>query len=232
MPNNSSLSPSGQPPSFEKRLPLALGLMMLVLLGSQYFFKPAPGPKPAQNIAPKIAAQETAQPPAPAPAARVSGQVEAAAETLTQIDTGLYHVVFTNRGAAVKSWVLKKYTDEAGKPLQLVSEAAHTQGLPQPFSIETKDRKLTFNPNDVLYLPAVSSDGLGVDYTYSDGKTAITKSFHFGKDTYLADVKSSVTEGSSPVPHFLVWRGGFGDPRAFKASATERSVRYDWALGS
>ncbi len=35
-----------KPPSFEKRLPIALALMMLVLLASQYFFKPAPGPKP------------------------------------------------------------------------------------------------------------------------------------------------------------------------------------------
>ena len=45
MPNNSGAAPP-EPPSLQKRLPLALALMMLVLLVSQYLFKPAPGPKP------------------------------------------------------------------------------------------------------------------------------------------------------------------------------------------
>jgi hypothetical protein len=39
-----------KPPSLEKRLPLALALMMLVLLASQYLFKPAPGPKPVAHL--------------------------------------------------------------------------------------------------------------------------------------------------------------------------------------
>ena len=63
--SNSPGSIKPEPPSFEKRLPLALALMMLVLLGWQYFFKP-PAPKPAPaapaNTAPTV--QTTGEKPA------------------------------------------------------------------------------------------------------------------------------------------------------------------------
>ena len=61
MPNSSG-GPSGQPPSLEKRLPLALALMMLVLLVSQYIFKPAPGPKPVKPLNDAQTAQVTQKP--------------------------------------------------------------------------------------------------------------------------------------------------------------------------
>ena len=39
----------------------------------------------------------------------------ASAEAETVVENGLYRIVFTNRGAQVKSWVLKKYKDEDGQ---------------------------------------------------------------------------------------------------------------------
>ncbi len=82
MPNNSPGGTSGsQPPSLEKRLPIALALMMLVLLVSQYLFKPAPGPKPVKPVTndAATASQVTAKP-APAPPIPISpaaGQIQA-----------------------------------------------------------------------------------------------------------------------------------------------------------
>src|SRR5580698_944011 len=128
--SNSPGSVPPEPPSFEKRLPLALALMMLVLLGWQYFFKPAPPQKPV--VPPPAAALTTA------PTAQTTGEnstavrapvnqsaqaaalapVQGSTESLTEVDSDLYKIVFTNRGAVVKSWVLKKYKDDAGKPLQ------------------------------------------------------------------------------------------------------------------
>ncbi|MBV9266339.1 MAG: membrane protein insertase YidC, partial [Acidobacteriaceae bacterium] len=234
MPNTSTPTPpSGvtpQPPSLEKRLPIALGLMMVVLLVSQYFFKPAPGPKPVQTVTPKVAVKEAAQPSAttsPAPSTPAAGREQAAGVIETQIDTQLYHIVLLNRGAAVESWVLKKYKDDSGKSLELINKTAVQQKVPLPFTIDLGDRKLNFDPNSVLYRPTVSADGRSVEYVYSDGTTTIRKSFRFGADTYLADVKSSITQGGTPIPHFLMWRGGFGDAKVFRASITERTVRYD-----
>lgn len=228
MPNKTP-SPNAPPPSFEKRLPLALGLMMLVLLGSQYFFKPAPSAKPVQTKSPNAAARQTAQPssaPIPAPTS-AAGQVQASAEGISEIDTDLYKIQFTNRGAVVKSWVLKKYKDETGKPLQLINPWSAGQHVPLPFAVETTGAKLPFDPNSVLYVAKAAPDGLGIEYTYSDGAVTVNKAFHFGKDTYLTDVKASIVQGSSPVPFFLEWRGGFGDANAFKANANQTTVHYE-----
>jgi YidC/Oxa1 family membrane protein insertase len=234
MPDNSANA--NQPVSLEKRLPIALALMMLVLLASQYLFKPAPGPKPVTQVDNKAAATRTAKPAAVAsqpqalPQAGITpGQIQATSEITNAIDTKLYHVVFTNRGAAIKSWVLKGYQDNAGKPLELINPAA--ANAPLPFMIEVKDQKLSVDPNTVLYQGKLSADGTEMDYEFSDGKTNIRKSFRFGKDSFLASVRSVALESNLPVPHFLVWRGGFGDLKIRNAAASEQMVRYDTIAG-
>lgn len=228
MPNQIN-SPKTEPPSFEKRLPLALGLMMVVLLASQYFFKPAPSPKPVQSTTPRMTTKESAPPPSSSAAAAPlpAGHVEGTAETPTEIDTDLYKIRFTNKGAAVTSWVLKKYKNEDGKPLQLINQQAVQQNLPLPFTIQIAGGKLPFDPNSVLYATKIDPDGLGIDFTYSNGNVTVEKDFHFGRSTYLTDIKSSVRNGSALVPFFLMWRGGFGDERAFRAATTQTTVRYD-----
>ncbi len=231
MPN----SPGGGPPSLEKRLPIALGLMMLVLLVSQYIFKPAPGPKPVAPVNDKQAAQVTEKP-AAAQAGPVTPPVtppvseppvapgQASSEVTTDIDTDLYHIVFTNRGGVAKSWVLKQFRDDAGKPLEVIAASA---AVPLPFSLEITGQKPAFDPNTVLYQTKVAPDGLSIDYSYSDGRTSVRKSFSFLKDSYLSQIKSSVLENGTPVPSLLMWRGGFGDQKVRNAAAAEHTVRYD-----
>ena len=239
MPN----SPSGgspEPPSLEKRLPLALALMMLVLLVSQYLFKPAPGPKPVKPEADKPAAAQVTEKTTPAQAApsaatsrenaaSSSGQIQAASESVTQIDTSLYHIVFTNRGAVAKSWVLKRYQDDAGKPLEVIANAS--SDVPLPFSLDITGQKPNFDPNTVLYQTKVAPDGLSVEYTYSDGTTSIRKSFGFSTDSYLSQIKSTVLMNGTPVSSLLMWRGGFGDQKVRNASGVEHTVRYDATAG-
>lgn len=227
--NSGSLPP--KPPSLEKRLPLALALMMLVLLASQYLFKPVPGPKPATKPAtPKTAVQLTAKPEVSAPVnASAPGQITASAEARIDIDTELFHLQFSNRGGVVKSWVLKKYQDNAGKPLELVNQDA--KDTPLPFSIQTRNEKLNIDPNQVLYRATTGSGGKSVAFEFSDGKTTVRKSFAFNQTSYLAEVRSDVLSGNTPVPHFLVWRGGFGDEKVRNASQNQHTVRYDTAAG-
>ncbi len=234
MANNSGAN--SQPPSLEKRLPLALALMMLVLLVSQYIFKPAPGAKPVTPINNKNAAALASKPePSAAPVATAAAtantgsRIQAGAETTTDIDTELYHLVFTNRGAAVKSWVVKRYRDNAGKPLELINLAA--KDVPLPFTIEVDSRKLSLDPNTVLYRPTISQDGTEISYEFSDGTTVIRKSFQFTRDSYLAEVRSVILENNTPVPHFLMWRGGFGDQKLRNAASMEHTVRYDTSAG-
>ena len=209
--------------------------MMLVLLVSQYLFKPAPGPKPVKPTNDNQAAQVSQKPAAaqagpittPPETAAVAGEVQGSSEVLTDVDTDLYHIVFSNRGAVVKSWVLKKYQDDAGKPLQVI--ANESNDVPLPLSLDLTGQKPAFEPNTVLYKPEISNGGLTLDYTYSDGRTSVHKSFSFLRDSYLSQIKSSVVVNGVPVPSLLTWRGGFGDTKVRNASATEHTVRFDAA---
>jgi YidC/Oxa1 family membrane protein insertase len=226
-----------EPPSFEKRLPLALALMMLVLLGWQYFFKPAPAPKPV--TVPVATGNNSAPPPqavggngtnVAAPPVNESSQAAALApvqgntETTTEIDSDLYKIVFTNRGAVAKSWVLKKYKDDAGKPLQLINPDSK---VPLPFALDFAGQRPAFDANAVLYETQVSNGGETIEFSYSDGRTSIHKTFEFKKDNYLSMAKSTVVDGSLNVPHFLTWRGGFGDSKAFKEYTKISTLHYD-----
>ena len=66
------------------------------------------------------------------------------------IDTDVYTITLTNKGALVKSWLLKKFKDSDGKPLNLVNSAA--AGLPGPFAIDLKGQTISTDPNVALYV--------------------------------------------------------------------------------
>lgn len=215
----------------EKRILLAFALMMMVLLGAQYFFKPAPAPKPAVNITPKKAEQLTQKPAEkatapPVPIKAVEGAVQASAPATQTIDTGVYHITFNNKGGVVTSWLLKNFRDASGKKLlDVVNPAAN--GVPLPFSIDTKGQQLGFDPNQVLYAVKESPDHLGLTFEYSDGKTSVRKSFTFQKDSYLSEVHSEVLQNGTPLAHVLTWRGGFGDQEVHNPYSQQHTVHFD-----
>ncbi len=230
----------------EARLLIAFVLMFLVLFLTPYLYKQVPGPKSAPNITPQKAEQVTKPPvmtPAPTPppaapakaaaAALKPGQkpaapsvVQASTEQTHVIDTAVYHIVFSNRGAVVKSWVLKKYQDLNGKPLELVNPGSLGK-VPAPMSIDFKDRKPDVDVNQALYVAKPTEDGGGIDFEYANGQTTVRKSFHFGKDSYRSEVMSEVSVPGATLPHYLVWRGGFGDPTIHNAPSVERTVYWD-----
>src|ERR1700731_3366789 len=101
--------------TMEMRLLLAFLLRGLFIFGTQFFYKPPPPQAPGKPASTKTAEANTpsasSQAPAAAaaPAAEMPGQIQAAQEDSFTVDTDLYHVVFSNRGAVVKSWLLKSY---------------------------------------------------------------------------------------------------------------------------
>ena len=112
---------------------LAFGLMMLVLFATPYFFKgqPKPGEPPKKEV---VAAKPVAPPPdVPKPKADVKAAsavpaTAAAQETTTIVETDRYKVLFSNRGAVVKSWILKDYKDSSNKPVDLNQFGRRPQG--------------------------------------------------------------------------------------------------------
>ncbi len=237
LPNNPNAPTKPKELSMELRLLIAFLLMGAVLFVTPYIYKPPPGPKPVDKQAattppaaavkkPEAAPVEAAKPAAATETAAV--QVTAPSEQPFTIDTNLYRIRFTNKGGVVLSWVLKKYLDSQGKPLELVNAAAFNQA-PPPFSISYKDGKPPLDINYTLYKATPTPDGLGIDYEYGDAKVHIHKSFRFLRNSYLAQVSSEVTQNNAGVPHLLEWRGGFGDATVLNRSSAQHSIYFNLA---
>ncbi|HET8550529.1 MAG TPA: membrane protein insertase YidC [Bryobacteraceae bacterium] len=218
--------------SMEQRLLLAFVLMGLVLLVSQYFYKPtAPqrrsevkqveAPKPQEQATkPEETAEALTATAAPAP------QVAAQAEEMPRVDTDVFSIVLSNRGAQVRSWVLKKYKTGAGKPVEVVNQQAAAKAG-YPLAVVFADFKPPVDVNQQLYAVTRSPGGLGLDFDWSDGKLRVHKRLRFTRGSYLAQITSEVLNGGVAVPHLLVWRGGFGDPTAYNAAANQYTLYYD-----
>jgi YidC/Oxa1 family membrane protein insertase len=217
--------------AMETRLLLAFLLMGLVLFGTQYFYKPPPQPVAAAKIAMADAkAPDSAKAPAAVipttPPADMPGQIQAGNEQTVTIDTNLYTVVLSNRGAVLRSWILKDYKDHKGKPLDLVNSGALGKA-PDPFSLAFKSDPPPVNANAALYRMDRADGGMSVMFEYSDGRADVKKLFRFLKSSYLVEVNTQVMQNGVPVPHSIAWRGGFGDETVVNAATDQHSVYYD-----
>jgi YidC/Oxa1 family membrane protein insertase len=171
--------------------------------------------------------------------------VVANSETETVIENDLYRIVLTNRGGRVKSWVLKKYTDDKGGPLELVNAAA--AGLyGYPLTLWTYDAGLRDKLNSALYVmatptlpqsarkdgaPATSPTPVAppeIKFAYSDGDVSVEKSFTFDRNSYVVGVKTAVNVKGAQVTAFPMWPAGFGGDTTGAQYATAQIVyQYD-----
>ena len=230
------------------RMLVAFALAGLVIFGTPYFYKAigiklpekqeeqqkaspsktqqqppsspaAAAPAPQQQQQPPSKQGEEQQPPA-------AGNVAAAKEESFSLDTDYYHIVFSNQGAVVKSWTLKKYLDHEGKPLDVVNPtAASKAGF--PFRYEFRNIKPPVDLNQALFKATEAPDNLSVDFEYSNGGVSAHKTFTFKRDSYLLRVESSVSMNGQPTTHLLGWRGGFGDMAVSNESSKTSEVYYD-----
>jgi len=217
----------------ERRLLLVFALTFLIILAFQPLVKKY-GPQPA---APKPEQQTQNFPAAtvsPKPAPTLSREQivppagpgrQASSEDETVIENDLYKIRFTNRGGQVKSWILKKYTDERGGPLELVhAAAAEKYGL--PLSLWIYDELLRNKVNSVLYVASQTgslSAPAEITFEYSDHDVAVRKNFSFDH-TYVVRVETSVQYKGGELPAFPMWPAGFGDqtnPSSYASSLIE-----------
>ena len=202
---------------------ILMALMAVVFLALQWY-RSQHNP---QTASPQNSAQTSSQaasqglPPTPTVAATVAGQtiqvpavqpVVAAALSTTTVENELYKITFSNKGADVTSWILKKFTDSYGKPLDLVhTDAALKFGY--PLSLYTYDPSLTANLNNALYLPSATGNLTApgsLTFKFIQGEYAVTKTFAFD-DTYVLHADTQVLRNGAPVRALLAWPGGFGD---------------------
>src|SRR5712692_5599279 len=224
--------------SVQVRALIAFALSAAVLFLYQHFMVKPPPPKPpeprAATTAPAAAspAPKAAEGPGqPALAAPVEG---ARQEQTFIVETDTYLVSFSNRGAVATSWTLKKYKDDSGRPLELVNSVAVAEaGYPFGYAPLSDLNKVLF---EVQATP-VGSPGsrmtapIDLTFRWSDGKIDAVKRFHFSKNSYVVGVESELTQSDAPLPHFLTWRGGFGDAAVEQAAQNVKTFYFDTAQG-
>src|SRR5205823_11180930 len=149
---------------------------------------------------------------------------QASSETETVIENDLYRITFTNRGAQVKSWILKKFDNDAKNgPLDLVNAVA-AEKYGYPLSLFAYDETLRNKINSALYVTSSSGQQQApaeITFEYSDNDLEIHKTFRFD-DTSVVRVETSVLANGRPISAFPMWPAGFGDQAtpAFYAAST------------
>jgi YidC/Oxa1 family membrane protein insertase len=222
-----------QEPGSERRLLLVCLLTFVVLIIFQPLLKkylPQPASPPqnqavqAQTAASQSPSSVTSVPSTPAPQSAVTKQASAESEIVVEND--LFRATFTNRGAQVKSWILKKFNNDAQNgPLELVSPLA-SQKYGYPLSLWTYDEALRSRLASALYVS--SSEGLhtapaSVTFEYADQDLVVRKSFRFD-NTYVLNVETSVIYRGVEVFAPPAWPAGFGDeltPASYAAAGID-----------
>jgi YidC/Oxa1 family membrane protein insertase len=240
-PNLQTQGPGGGSGGGDMRSTIVFfALMLAVLVGYQFLFKPASSPASQSAPQPEQTQTQSSQPasqtstgsaPAVTAASAATPAVSALAESETTVENDLYKIVFTNRGGRVKQWILKHYEDSAGKPLDLVQPQIAAQ-FGYPLSLFTYEPELTNQVNSVLYQVSVSggqpsASGLvvapgAITYHYAANGLDITKTFSFDS-TYVVDVETQVKRNGAPVRALVQWPAGLGDMEEFLPSSATRS---------
>jgi YidC/Oxa1 family membrane protein insertase len=218
-----------QEPGGDRRMLMVFAVTFALIIISQIFLfkdksKQQPKTNPFQTSQSNAPAPEAPSETASAPAEAVSkgrapanpGKGPAVAkvatgEVETVVENDVVRIVFTNRGAQAKSWVLKKYKDEDGHPLDLVNPLAVKFGL--PLSLYAYDENLRNQINSALYLGSASGSITvpgTLTYEYAQGDITVRKTLQFGND-YVIAVETVVTQNGKPVQAYPMWPAAFGD---------------------
>jgi len=246
-------------------------LFIVILLCYQYFFKPktdtatpaatqsqsqtataasagqigtnGAGTNAAGTSAAGAASQGQAGHPGAGAATGAGPSVVATTESETTVENELYKIVLTNRGAQVKHWILKKYNDTAGKPLDLVQPQTSAK-FGFPLSFFTYEPALTGELNQALYqVSGTQTSATGwvlapaaITFHYAANGIDAVKTLRFDS-SYVVAVETEVKRNGSPVRALVQWPSGLGDMEEFLPSSqtrgqvlTSASSQFAWSL--
>lgn len=227
-PNLDAQGPGGGGSGGDFRSLITFTFLALALLLAFQYFKPKQDepvkvPQTQQAAQPVSGAAQSAAP-TPVAAAAATPAISAVSESETAVENELYRIVFTNRGAQVKHWILKKYTDSAGKPLDLVQpQLAERFGLPLQFY--TYEPALTAQLNQALYQASTTGQLLApgtLTFHYAQNGLDVVKSFHFDS-SYVVGIDTQVKRNGQTVRALVSWPAGLGDMEEYLPSSSTRS---------
>ncbi len=214
----------------EKRLLIAIVLSFLVLVLYQaLFLKQEPAPEPVVQPPESAETSPLAVEPLPSQKPLASQQqpveeqkflpVSAQEEKDITVDTSLYHAVWSNKGAVLKSWRLKEFLkDNKEENVDLVSEQS-TEINRYPFYIITEDPNFTAEINSSLFITSSSSLELQngrsgeIRFEFADEKgTRVEKIFKFSGGTYYVDIQINIWRNGQKINSGLSWGPSIRNP--------------------
>ena len=182
----------------EKRILIAILLSMLVLFVYPFLSPPPPPPPKDQTAETSPRKSEEGGAPPAAETVEVAGAV-AAEEKIVTVETDLYKVVFSNRGAVIRHWELKQYWADSKKQNNIVLfDPGKVIVGAYPMAVSVNDGELNkllqgglFNvEGEDLHLNTGNPKG-SIIFTLVDpvsGK-GIRKAFTFYNETYTVDAE-------------------------------------------
>lgn len=117
-------------------------------------------------------------------------------EQFETIDTPLYQVKVTNKGAQIKSWTLKNYLTRSDDPTPV--DLVYSEGqFPGPLSLRVSNEELTRQLQEAIYSVEKGFSKLDdrhptgqvtLTYQSADGEIWVQKELTFHYDSYLVDI--------------------------------------------
>jgi YidC/Oxa1 family membrane protein insertase len=159
--------------------------------------------------------------PAGSPAPAATTVVGEPAERTVTVNTASVIAVFTNRGAQIVSWQLKHYTDDRGKPVDLVP-AGLGPDAPRPFALRAEDRSLTPRLNGAIYRVTAGGTAapdrievtapLDLAFEFLDASgLRVRKAFRIEPQGYVFRFSAAAANGEQTLNPEVQWGPGLGD---------------------
>jgi YidC/Oxa1 family membrane protein insertase len=206
--------------------------------------EPAAKEQEGEPITPRRSALEDLgdreTPPEPSPLTAVNEDARGEQEREIRVETGLYTAVFSNKGAALHSFVLEKYLDDA-KPekrlLDLVSRESRVTGL-YPFHLFDRDHLELFRDINLSLFQIDSPTRLEVRdgeqkkitflFADTDRNLLVRKTFTFTGGSYVVELDHEIRYQNRPIPVSMVYGPRLGN----NLREVGRGIEQTYEIGS
>jgi len=148
-----------------------------------------------------------------------SDAVQASTERELVVETSLYRMVLSNRGARILGIELKHFGDEGGQPYEMVTQSAAEALNVRPLDVRLEDARDTTTLADALFVTEapekISIDGgksREAVFVWSDGRgLEIEKKLSFTDGTYRVAVSVSAKDRGEEIEKAVVYGAGIGN---------------------
>ncbi len=188
----------------EKRALLAVVLSITVFYLFSFFFGPDKKQPPVQNpsapVATNLKSPEVTAPPLATPVSVAKTADKSAVERDVIVENDLFKAVFSTRGAALKSLILKKYKEESNPKSEPVILGANSD--PSIFNFSSRASGFNFNETSVFStntdnLTISSNDSKQLIFSFiSDQGFVVRKIYSFAGSSYAIKLETQVINNS------------------------------------